>query len=585
MMKTLLKEIWNSNRRGFIHILLLDVILSLTGSIGIVMLIPILNLVNVSVGNNVFWNQILLPFSNLSYVRQVFILLFVYVFLIVIKALVSQRLSIRKSEFVEQLDLQMRSRLYKAVSHAEWEQISHLRRTDFVDLFTNQCGQFGHSVMEVISALSSLVFTAMQLVLACWLSFPLTVLVILFGSAFMRISRPFLNKSREYGKEIIEINQSFFCELFDQLSSLKETRTYGVEKENTVRFEKISHKFYDSHMRYTHMSVLSQTLYTIGAAILLAVALGLSVIIANTGTAQLMVLIYIFSRLWPVFSSWQSKLQRIQSCVPAYETVIKTCRELSEGASIKAVPGKPISFSRNIVFHNVSFTYQNTTEAVLKNINVQMNYGTVIALIGRSGVGKSTIADLLMGLLKTSSGKILVDGQELTDETVNSWRKMVGYVPQEPLILNTSLRENLLRFHPEATEDEMIQALKKTLVWPVVEKLEYGLDTVLGEQGIRLSGGERQRLVLARALMGTPRLIILDEATSALDFESEMVIRDAIRNLRGNTTILIIAHRLTTIRAADYGIVLEDGMVAEWGTLPELLSKENSYLERMVNVE
>ena len=207
------------------------------------------------------------------------------------------------------------------------------------------------------------------------------------------------------------------------------------------------------------------------------------------------------------------------------------------------------------------------------------------ALVGPSGAGKSTTADLLLGLLSPTKGEILVDGVPLMGEGLNAWCENIGYIPQEPLILNATVRENLLRFHPQASEEEMIEALKQSLAWPFVEKLPEGLDTVLGDKGVRISGGERQRIVLARVLIGKPKLIILDEATSALDYESESFIRETIRSLREKTTVLIIAHRMATIRGADRAIVLLNGEIAEQGSLQELLEKEDTYLAKMVSME
>ena len=207
---------------------------------------------------------------------------------------------------------------------------------------------------------------------------------------------------------------------------------------------------------------------------------------------------------------------------------------------------------------------------MLRGVSFRIAKGTVTALVGRSGAGKTTIADLLLGLLTPTAGGILIDGVPLTPDNLPAWRHALGYVPQEPLILNASVRENLQRFHPGVTEEEMIDALKKAQAWPIIENLPQGLDTLLGDEGVRLSGGERQRIVLARVLQGKPRLIVMDEATSAMDYESETAVREAIRGLSNEVTILVIAHRLATVRSANDGLVLENGRITENGPLSEL---------------
>ena len=222
---------------------------------------------------------------------------------------------------------------------------------------------------------------------------------------------------------------------------------------------------------------------------------------------------------------------------------------------------------------------------MLRGVSFRIAKGTVTALVGRSGAGKTTLADLLLGLLTPTAGEILIDGVPLTPDNLPAWRHALGYVPQEPLILNASVRENLQRFHPGVTEEEMIDALKKAQAWPIIENLPQGLDTLLGDEGVRLSGGERQRIVLARVLQGKPRLIVMDEATSAMDYESETAVREAIRGLSNEVTILVIAHRLATVRSANDGLVLENGRITENGPLSELMNTPNGYLNKLLYVE
>ena len=222
---------------------------------------------------------------------------------------------------------------------------------------------------------------------------------------------------------------------------------------------------------------------------------------------------------------------------------------------------------------------------MLRGVSFRIAKGTVTALVGRSGAGKTTIADLLLGLLTPTAGGILIDGVPLTPDNLPAWRHALGYVPQEPLILNASVRENLQRFHPGVTEEEMIDALKKAQAWPIIENLPQGLDTLLGDEGVRLSGGERQRIVLARVLQGKPRLIVMDEATSAMDYENETAVREVIHGLSNEVTILVIAHRLATVRSANDGLVLENGRITENGPLSELMNTPNGYLNKLLYVE
>ena len=189
--------------------------------------------------------------------------------------------------------------------------------------------------------------------------------------------------------------------------------------------------------------------------------------------------------------------------------------------------------------------------------------------------------NLLLGFLLPEAGAVDVDGEPLNAANIRAWRRQVGYVPQDPLILNASVRENLTRFHPGAGDEELVAALQKAMAWDFVSRLSDGLDTLLGDRGIRLSGGERQRIVLARVLLGHPSLIVLDEATSALDYETEAAFQGVITSLGRDAAVVLIAHHSSTIAMADTAVVLENGVVAEQGSVADLLERKGSYLSEM----
>ena len=478
----------------------------------------------------------------------------------------------------------MRDQLYHAVSTARWEQLAASRQTDTINLFTAQCGQVSYGVAEIIHLLSSVVSTIVSLCIAVWLSLPVTVFVIICGGCFALVFRKLMKASKTYGDEMIRINRAMYQELFSQLRGVKEVRTYGVQKEHEALFGDISCSFRDAKLKYVRLRAFPSMLYSIAAAGMIGVIFLVCVLGFKMDTARLIVLVYVFMRLWPVFSGFIGRINSILTSVPAHEKLNEAFRTLSAEETGEA-DCAPMPFEREIVFRNVSFTYQNSEEEVLKGVSFRLKKGSVTALVGRSGAGKSTIADLLLGFLTPTKGEILIDGEALTAENLPAWRQKMGYIPQEPLILNATVRENLQRFHPRATEADMVDALKKAQAWPIIEGLPDGLDTNLGDEGVRLSGGERQRIVLARVLLGKPRLIVMDEATSAMDYESETAVRTAIRDLNEQVTILIIAHRLATVRADQYALVLEDGHITEDGELQWLINTPNGYLNKLLYVE
>lgn len=198
------------------------------------------------------------------------------------------------------------------------------------------------------------------------------------------------------------------------------------------------------------------------------------------------------------------------------------------------------------------------------------------AIVGKSGAGKSTLIDLLMGLMQPESGQILVDGMAITNDNLLAYRRSIGYVAQDPFLYNASIRENLLMVKPSATEIELWEALDFSSAAEFVRKLPRQLETLIGDRGIRLSGGERQRLVLARAIIRQPSILVLDEATSALDTENEQKILTALHRLKDRITVIVVAHRLSTIQNAEQILVIHDGKLVEQGTFLSLSSEKKS---------
>ena len=232
---------------------------------------------------------------------------------------------------------------------------------------------------------------------------------------------------------------------------------------------------------------------------------------------------------------------------------------------------------REIEFSNVSFQYPNTDGNAVQDLNFSLRRGTMTALVGESGAGKTTIADLLLRLYDVSSGDILVDGVALRQLDWNDWRDNLGVVSQETFLLSGSIRSNLAYGKLDATDAEIEAAARAAGAHDFIMQLDAGYDTLLGEQGFRLSGGQRQRLSIARAFLRDPQVLILDEATSDLDSESEALIQESIGRLRANRTVLVIAHRLSTIASADEILVMRNGQIAERGAHQALLAHNGTY--------
>jgi subfamily B ATP-binding cassette protein MsbA len=232
-------------------------------------------------------------------------------------------------------------------------------------------------------------------------------------------------------------------------------------------------------------------------------------------------------------------------------------------------------FHNSIQFENVQFSYQDIS--ILNNINLTIQKGKTIALVGSSGAGKSTLADLIPRFHDVSNGVLLIDGINIKEYSLHSLRKQISVVTQEPILFNDTIAANIALGKPEATQEEIIEAAKIANAYDFINNKEDGFNTMIGDRGSKLSGGERQRLTIARAVLKNPPILILDEATSALDTESEKLVQDAINNMMQNRTSIVIAHRLSTIRHADEIIVLQMGAIVERGNHDELIAIDGYY--------
>ena len=302
----------------------------------------------------------------------------------------------------------------------------------------------------------------------------------------------------------------------------------------------------------------------------------------NLPFSELTVIFYALLRILPMVGHFVNDKSILENSFPAYEQINDLARqalELRQTSGKRAFTG----FKQAVVVEHVSFAYPGHPPCI-QEINMMIPKGKMVAIVGKSGAGKSTLIDIIMMFSEPLDGQIYVDGVPLHEFDINSYRKHIGYVPQDSILFNMSIADNLLWANEAATNEDIKEACQQANAHEFIEKFPEGYDTLVGDRGVRLSGGQLQRIALARAILVKPALLILDEATSSLDTNSERLIQQAIDKIAKQTTVIVIAHRLSTIANADYVYALRRGRVVEEGAYSDLVAK-NGYFNRMVELQ
>lgn len=422
----------------------------------------------------------------------------------------------------------------------------------------------------------------------------LTGLVFLSGLGLFVVFRRSIRNAKQLGDRTTELSQVYFAGITDHMNGMKDIKSNLLEAANIHWFRSLTQRMEDNTTQFVRQNATTQFFHRAVAAVFVACVIFISLQWLHVTPEKLIVLILIFSRLYFRFALIQASLEYIMSMISAFESVTKVQQEceaftdpslIALASSETRVPSavvnlssaserQPLSLRHGIECSHLDYRYEGAAEPALRHINLFIPAREMTAIVGKSGAGKSTMVDVLMGFLRPTGGQITIDGLVLGDELLPQWRQSFGYVSQDPFLFHATVRENLMLADKDASEQQLWEALHFAAADNFVSRLPEGLNTIIGDRGIRLSGGERQRLVLARAILHHPPVLILDEATSALDGEHEAAIQAALERMKGQMTLIVIAHRLSTIRHADQIVVLDQGEVIQQGNYRQLEQEE-----------
>lgn len=572
----------------------LILLISLLEGIGLYLIIPLLGLVGVfqgDMGGVPLVSHLLELLRSWSWEPSLTSVLALFVIIVGGQALLTRSQSILNAAILQKFIRTLRMETYEGLLHAKWAFFLRKRKSDFHHVMSNELGRVNQGTFLFLQMISSLLFTLVQIGLAFWLSPVLTLTVLISGGLLALFGRRFIRKSKSIGEQTSELSKRYFAGITDHFSGIKDIKSNRLEQSHLSWFSRLSGQMEENFIRFGRINALSQLIYRLSSVVLIAGFVFLALEVLRTPAESLLVVVLIFTRLWPRFISIQTSSEQLVSNLPAFRTMrqlqqeYEAEREMTGAVSAAVAPR--LHMQEGIECWDVDYRYDpSSAEYALRGIRVFIPANRMTAIVGKSGAGKSTLIDLVMGMIQPERGEVLVDGRSLKDQTqLMALRNAVGYVAQDPFLFNESIRDNLKLVAPEATDEELWAALEFSSSDDFVRRLSQGLDTVIGDRGIRLSGGERQRIVLARAILKRPSILVLDEATSALDSDNERRIQEALDKLKGSMTVIVIAHRLSTIRHADQVIVLEQGQVVQQGGYQQLAQESKGTFRQLLNYQ
>ena len=531
---------------------------------------------------------LLSPFEGVPERYRLIVMLLAVILTIILKNLTAYLRSLLTVVFNRSLTNTIKSEMFQTLMDSDLDFFTKAKVGDLTKRLGSDTAQCIQTINGYVSIITQLIILSLFVSLLISISWRLTLISSLLIALIGIINQLFIRRSKRFGFFLNQEQRNYSIKVIETLSGIRliksvssENREYTKLKELMLSLENIALK---AKMNSALISPVNEVTSMITVISILLLGRYLFADQITNVSAILLTYLLVLFRMLPMVSQINSSRNAIAKGSASFNMAVDLWRRDNKPIM---KPGS-IPFQKvksQIHFYEISFSYPGNDNLVLKNVDISLPRGKTLALVGGSGAGKSTFADLLPRFYDPTSGCITIDGIDLREFDITSLRKKTGIVSQTTHLFNDTVKNNIIYASPDATEDEIIEAVRQANAYDFIMDLPKQWDTQIGDRGVMLSGGQRQRLAIARALLQDPEILILDEATSALDTVSERLVQKAIDQLSRDRTVLVIAHRLSTIQNADQIAVLDQGKLVEIGTHSELLEKESGYYRHLYYVQ
>jgi ABC-type multidrug transport system, ATPase and permease components len=524
----------------------LTLLLGLNQGVSVVMLIPLLSLLDRNAlpsgqGKVVEWvNE---TTHNLGLTLNIEVILVAFVAVLVLTTLISYFKSTLQSCYEQGFVYSIRSRLFKKVSACDWITLNAKSKHTHIQVLSNEIPKFITYYFAMVNLFSSAIIILAHVVIALMVSVKFTLLVLLVGTAALLSLRKFFGRSFTLGGANIGVFRKMLKQLDDFWIMVKSAKVHNAERYYHQQYDKTCRLMLELQQKQAVNRARSQLLFTLAGVLGLLLIIYVGYRIDNLPMTSIFVMILLFGRLFPLLSAANGFVDIIASNIQSVKMVIDADEQLPEASFMEVEPSSVVNFSGDVQVVNLNFSYNKSTP-IFERFNAVFTAGQITGVLGQSGGGKTTLIDIIAGLLKPDAGLIRVGNTTLSDENVAQWKESLGYLPQDSFFIDGTIRENLVWDSPYSITDERIfEILNRVNAKTIVEREPQGLHTPISNFQYHFSGGERQRLALARVLLRFPKVLLLDEATSALDENTEQQIMKTLVQLKNELTIILVTHR------------------------------------------